>query len=127
MDTLSFGTGLDKRRNDTYGMKADANKSNTFLTPDQSHRVITDAWRVIDEASLHATGETLTHPVLVLACAAIAVSANGISVHPDVLKEGNEKHQTIQLPESWWRALDVETNEIKKAIRSIKKMLETKN
>lgn len=120
MDTLGFGTGKDKS-NSTDG---DANKANTFLTPDQSDRVINDAWRLLNEASLDIRSEVLTCSVTVLACAAIQVAADGLKLHATTVstKDDEELQSRINLPESWWRALDINTSEIRTAISSFQKM-----
>jgi hypothetical protein len=121
MDTLGFGTGKDK----SSSIDADTNKVKTFLTPDQSERVIYDAWRLLNEASLDIASEVLSCSVIVLACAAIQVAADGLKIH--AATDGGEKtdgkeNSRIHLPEYWWQALDIKTSEIQAAILSFRNM-----
>ncbi|KAL3796958.1 hypothetical protein HJC23_000711 [Cyclotella cryptica] len=127
METLGFGTGPKKNdQNDVDGNKCiDGTKEITFLTPEQSDQVIMDAWRILNEASLDATGGALMYPVIVLACAAIAVAADGITFHPSRPGEGDGRKPQVSLPQDWWRALDVRTDEIEAAMISLRKIVES--
>jgi hypothetical protein len=127
MDTLGFGTGLHKSADDSV---ESGTKTNTFLTPEQSDRVILDAWKILNEASLDAKGEALVYPVIVLACAAISLAADGIQPHQDLAVENSEatpknesNNPQFNLPGFWWRALDVKTAEVEKAKSSLQKIL----
>lgn len=116
METLGFGTGVDK----TNGAHGD-----TFLTPEQSTKVISDAWRLLNEAAIDPEGSCLIYPVTAFACAVIQVAADGIGGHADAKANNSEgSYQHIKLPESWWRALDVTTGDIQTAISSILKLID---
>lgn len=117
MDTLGFGTGVDKSSaNDGRGESTTSN--NSLLTPEQSERVICGAWRILNDSSLDARGRALVYPVIVLSCAAISLAASGLGVHPDskTIGERNSEDTStlkkIELPGFWWRALDVSTDEM---------------
>ena len=120
METLGFGSGVDK----IYGVHGKSS-SDSFLTPEHSNKVISDAWRLLNEAAIDPEGSCLIYPVTLLACAVIQVAADGIEGHTDATANNSEGScQHIKLPESWWRALDVSTSDIQTAICSVRKLIE---
>ena len=107
MDTLNFGKGTNCQ-----------NQTHSLLSPRASENLIFKAWTILNEISINASvlsKTVLRYNVVTLACAVISVSAavnrssNG----------GNEE----TLPDEWWRALDVPTNEFMSAAESVRNLL----
>lgn len=119
MDTLNFSTGMDKL-SDTKRTMEGREKNDSLLTAEQSETVISDAWSLLNEASLDPGGTALVHPVMVLACAAIQVAVDRIAI----FWSDNSNEQQIKLPDSWWRALDIKTSEIQRTMSSLRKLVD---
>ncbi len=63
----------------------------------------------------------MDYPVIVLSCAAITLAAEGCGVgHND---ENGDDGTAVTLPDSWWKALDVFTNNIIMAREALQKVL----
>ena len=111
METLRFGTGMNKSKNDS-----DYTTRNFLLTQEQSDRVILDSLKILNEASLDASGRALVYPVIVLACSTVAI----VTDYDIIVKDG---YKPIKLPEFWWRALDVKTSDIHAAVRTLQEII----
>lgn len=103
MDTLNFGRGT-KFQDQTH----------CLLSPRSSEAVIFKAWTILNEISIDIDMGTalLQYNVVTLSCAVISVAAAASR------SSGNKK-----LPDEWWRALDVPTNDLMMAAESIRNLL----
>mmetsp|Transcript_1056 Transcript_1056/g.2081 ORF Transcript_1056/g.2081 Transcript_1056/m.2081 type:complete len:401 (+) Transcript_1056:48-1250(+) len=137
METLGFGVGKEKEEEDYYSSGSVVEKKhhrdttkNWLLRPDQSEAVIQSAWRIVNEASLDPRGVALQFPVIVLSCAAISLAAEGnggVEKIDDGKEDGKDDARVgnnVNLPEFWWRALDVSTNDITMAKEALKKVIQ---
>ena len=118
MDTLGFGTGIGSRgkngddNDDTDGNYAENGACHdSLLRPDQSERVIEGAFKILNEASLDATGVALEYPVIVLACAAIALAADGWG--DNVMSEVENVHNGVEYSSSNEHGKNNEISDVK--------------
>ncbi len=104
MDTLNFGRGTKCK-----------DQNHSLLSPRASEALIFKAWTILNEISIDAVlGTTiLRYDVVTLACAVISVAAAA---------NRNDNGGNTTLPEEWWRALDVATNEFMTAAESIRNL-----
>lgn len=104
MDTLNFGRGT-KSQDQNHGL----------LSPRASEALIFKAWTILNEISIDVVlGTTiLQYNVVTLACAVISVAAAA-----NRSSGGNET-----LPDEWWRALDVPTDDFMSAAESIRNLV----
>eukprot|EP00580_Thalassiosira_gravida_P002073 CAMPEP_0201607472 /NCGR_PEP_ID=MMETSP0492-20130828/6560_1 /ASSEMBLY_ACC=CAM_ASM_000837 /TAXON_ID=420259 /ORGANISM="Thalassiosira gravida, Strain GMp14c1" /LENGTH=123 /DNA_ID=CAMNT_0048072055 /DNA_START=171 /DNA_END=542 /DNA_ORIENTATION=+ len=114
MKTLGFGTG---RNHGSDGNNADGEKqqhatNNCLLDCDKSENIIVRAWRILNETPLDPQGVALLYPVIVLSCAAISLAAKGMGSES---KNEDDDGSIIALPDFWWRALDVTTEDVNMA------------
>ena len=81
----------------------------------------------MNDAALDGAGAALRHPVVVLSCAAISLAAapaeaggggGGLVVRDDRVdargkfESDDDGNEAAMLPDFWWRALDVSTEDI---------------
>lgn len=113
METLGFGVGKchSGKYDDEHNNKNDGN-SNWLLNSDQSEHVILQAWKLLNEVPLDPRGIVLQFPVMVLSCAAISLAAagGGDAIESNGKEKDNGKE--VDLPDFWWRALDVPTKDM---------------
>jgi len=115
METLGFGVG----NKDTT---SSSDNTKWLLTPQQSDNLILRSFGILNEVALDPSGSTLQYPVQVLSCAAIVLASSWPEIVRGVhCKDDNE--ETVVLPNDWWRALDVSTNDLNMARTSIQKLL----
>ena len=106
-----------------------------------SEMVIHGAFHMLDDASLDSTSDALRYPVVVMSCAAISLAAtsvgggsdsDGISVYvandndvrlgmPVNCSDGRNAMADVTLPDYWWRALDVSTEDITSAKEAMRR------
>ena len=132
METLCFGTG--RRRNASEKMNANETIKTWLLTSQQSDNVILRSYRILNEAALDPNGEALQSPVIVLSCAAISLAAAGgigcvssegvCTENKGNGSEDKDDGNAVSLPEFWWRALDVSTNELTAAKATLQRVLD---
>ena len=71
----------------------------------------------MNDAALDGAGAALCHPVVVLSCAAISLAAT-LVVRDDrgdargKFQSDDDRNEAAMLPDFWWRALDVSTEDI---------------
>ena len=75
--------------------------------------------RIPNETPLDPQGEALKHPAIALSFAAISLAAEGAGVGSD----DNDDWKAVTLPDFWWRALDVSTNDVTAAREALRKNL----
>jgi len=129
METLGFGTGKnnascksdDGRRDcDDEDGNNDLDNNRWLLTPRQSENVILRAWRILNEMPLDPRGLAMQYPVIVISCAAIALAASGDGIVGSDNEDGDDG-MAVDLPNFWWRALDVSTKDISMAKAALPK------
>ena len=123
METLGFGK-----------LNANETTKTWLLTSQQSDNVILRSYRILNEAALDPNGEALQSPVIVLSCAAISLAAAGgigcvssegaCAENKDNGSEDKDDENAVSLPEFWWRALDVSTNELTAAKATLQRVLD---
>jgi hypothetical protein len=109
MDTLNFGRGTKSK-----------DQKNSLLSPRASEALIFKAWTILNEISIDAVLGTkiLRFDVVTLACAVISVAAAS--------NHNYNNGDNATLPDEWWRALDVATNDVMSASESIRHLLHEK-
>lgn len=119
METLGFGIGI------VGDGKKDGSSINTswLLSPNESEMIISRAWKILNDVSLDPRGSVLQYPVLVLSSAAILVASEGGIVENCIAKDKDDESSGVKLPNFWWRALDVPSNDITKASNAIRKVI----
>lgn len=105
METMNFGNGTTTDFNDR--------NINNLLSPRASEALIFKAWTLLNEISIDAVygAIILRVPVVTLACAVISVAAAAAANCSNSVKN--------VLPDEWWRALDVSTNELSSTVENI--------
>jgi hypothetical protein len=100
METLRFGNGTNSG----------------LLSPKGSEALICKAFTVLNEISIDAVlGTTiLQSDVVTLACAVISVA--------DAANRTNDDVESM-LPDEWWRALDVKTDELSSVVQNINNLI----
>ena len=90
-------------------------QTHCLLSSRSSEALIFKAWTILNEISIDTDLGTalLQYDVVALSCAVISVAAAASRS-----SSGNEK-----LPDEWWRALDVSTNDIMSAAESIRNLV----
>jgi hypothetical protein len=108
METLNFGQGTTTDHNDR--------NNNSLLSPRASEALIFRAWTLLNEISIDAVygAIILRVPVVTLACAVISVAAAAANRNNGVKD---------LLPDEWWRALDVSTNELSSTAEYINNLI----
>mmetsp|Transcript_17249 Transcript_17249/g.38879 ORF Transcript_17249/g.38879 Transcript_17249/m.38879 type:complete len:295 (+) Transcript_17249:206-1090(+) len=107
METLCFGKGEDETQK-------------WLLSPEHSQKIILRSWRIINEVSLDASGDVLEIPVMTMSSSAISIASEGGLVY-DATSDCDG--QAIPLPDFWWRAIDVQTDELYRAKRVMRKLI----
>ena len=107
METLRFGKGEEESQQ-------------WLLSPEHSQKIILRSWRIINEVSLDASGEALEFPVMTMASSAISIASDGGLAY-DAITDCDGK--AIPLPGFWWRAIDVQTDELYRAKRVMQKLI----
>lgn len=109
METLNFGQGTTTDHNDR--------NNNSLLSPRASEALIFKAWTLLNEISIDAVygAIILRVPVVTLACAVISVAAAAAN--------RNNGAKNVVLPDEWWRALDVSTNELSSTVEYINNLI----
>ena len=116
METLGFG-----RMTPPNDVKTNArDTSNWLLTSQQSDNIILRSYMILNEATLDPRGVALEYPVVVLSCATISLACK-INVNVDDENIDNNEEDEVELPDCWWRALDVSTNDINPAKNALQK------
>jgi len=126
MQTLGFGIGRKASNNGRQDDEQDDSSKNWLLTCEQSENVIVGAWKILNDVPLDARGIALQYPVIALSCAAISLAAAGDQgVSSAVGNDGNDGKivSVSKLPEFWWRALDIPTEDVFLARNALQKGL----
>jgi hypothetical protein len=108
METLNFCQGTTRDHNNR--------NHNSLLSPRASEALIFRAWTLLNEISIDAVygAIILRVPVVTLACAVISVAAAAANRNNGVKN---------LLPDEWWRALDVSTNELSSTVENINNLI----
>ena len=106
-ETLCFGKGEDETQK-------------WLLSPEDSQTIILRSWRIMNEFSLDASGDVLQFPVMTMSASAISIASEGGLVY-DATSDCDGK--AIPLPDFWWRAIDVQTDELYSAKRLMQKLI----
>ena len=116
MESLGFG-----RVTPPNDVKTNArDTSNWLLTSQQSDTIILRSYMILNEATLDPRGVALEYPVVVLSCATISLACK-INVNVDDENIDNNEEDEVELPDCWWRALDVSTTDINLAKNALQK------
>ena len=127
-DDDNDGGGRGGRRGGEEGGRRSRDDRRWLLHPDRSEGIILGAFRILNDAALDGAGAALRHPVVVLSCAAISLAAtaaeggvgrgDGLVVRDDrgdargKFESDYDGNEAAMLPDFWWRALDVSTEDI---------------
>jgi len=108
METLRFGTGINKAKN----RNNDKNETAWLLSSEQSEDIILRSFNMLNEVSLDPRGVALRYPVMVLSCAVISLAADHCSEERQNDDTKDDEKKADLLPAHWWRALDVSTSDV---------------
>ena len=118
METLGFG-----RITSSNDVKTNAHDTSTWLlSSQQSDNIILRSYMILNEATLDPRGVALEYPVIVLSCATISLACRiKVNVDDDNIDDDDDDKEEVELPDCWWRALDVSTNDINRAKLALQK------